>query len=49
MELIILWIIGIYVISYRQNNGENVYRFFINQVRDTYYKFFDILNMLSKV
>ena len=39
MELIILWIIGIYVISYRQNNGENVYRFFITQVKDTYDKF----------
>ena len=39
MELIILWIIGIYVVSYRQNNGENVYRFFITQVKDTYEKF----------
>ncbi len=39
MELIILWIIGIYVVSYRQNNGENVYRFFVTQVKDTYEKF----------
>ena len=39
MELILLWIIGIYVVSYRKNNGENVYRFFITQVQDTYEKF----------
>ena len=39
MELIILWIIGIYVVSYRQNNGENVYKFFVTQVKDTYDKF----------
>ncbi len=39
MELIILWIIGIYVVSYRHNNGENVYRFFVTQVKDTYEKF----------
>ena len=39
MELIILLIIAIYVISYRKNNGENVYRFFITQVKDTYDKY----------
>ncbi len=39
MELIILIIIAIYVISYRQNNGKNVYRFFITQVSDIYNKY----------
>ncbi len=39
MELILLIVIAIYVVSYRQNNGENVYRFFITQVQDTYEKF----------
>ncbi len=39
MELIILIVIAIYVISYRQNNGKNVYRFFITQVSDIYNKY----------
>lgn len=39
MELIILLIIAIYVISYRQNNGENVYKFFITRVQDVYDKY----------
>ena len=39
MELIILIIIAIYVISYRQNNGKNVYKFFISQVSDIYDKY----------
>lgn len=39
MELIILIIIAIYVISYRQNNGQNVYKFFITQVSDVYDKY----------
>ncbi len=39
MELILLLIIAIYVISYRQNNGQNVYKFFITQVSDIYEKF----------
>lgn len=39
MELIILIIIAIYVISYRQNNGQNVYKFFITQVSDIYDKY----------
>ena len=39
MELILLLIIGIYVVSYRRNNGENVYKFFVTQVKDTYDKF----------
>lgn len=39
MELILLIIIAIYVISYRQNNGQNVYKFFITQVSDIYEKY----------
>lgn len=39
MELIILIIIAIYVISYRQNNGQNVYKFFISQVSEVYDKY----------
>jgi hypothetical protein len=39
MELIILIIIAIYVLSYRQNNGENVYKFFISKVSDAYDKY----------
>lgn len=39
IELIILFIIAIYVISYRQNNGQNVYKFFITQVSDIYDKY----------
>ncbi len=39
MELIILIIIAVFVISYRRNNGENVYRFFITQVSNAYNKY----------
>lgn len=39
MELIILIVIAIYIISYRQNNGQNVYKFFITQVSDIYDKY----------
>ncbi len=39
MELILLLIIAIYVISYRLNKGENVYKFFVTQVRDVYNKY----------
>lgn len=39
MELILLIAIAVYVISYRQNNGENVYRFFISQVSNAYNKY----------
>ena len=39
MELILLLIIAIYVISYRLNKGENVYKFFITQVKDVYDKY----------
>ncbi len=39
MELVILILIAIYVLSYRQNNGKNVYKFFITQVSDIYDKY----------
>lgn len=39
MELILLIIIAVFVISYRLNNGENVYRFFITQVSTAYNKY----------
>ncbi len=39
MELILLIIIAVFVISYRMNNGENVYRFFITQVSGAYNKY----------
>lgn len=39
MELIILLALAIFVISYRMNNGENVYRFFITQVSTAYNKY----------
>ncbi len=39
MELILLIIIAVFVISYRMNNGENVYRFFVTQVSTAYNKY----------
>ena len=39
MELIILLIIAIYVLAYRMNKGENVYRFFVTSVQNTYEKY----------
>ncbi len=36
MELIILLLIAIYVISYRSNNGEHVYKFFVEKVSSVY-------------
>ncbi len=39
MELIILLVIAVYVISYRKNNGENVYKFFAGQVNSAYEKY----------
>lgn len=39
MELIILIVIAVFVISYRMNNGENVYRFFISQASNAYNKY----------
>ena len=39
MELIILIIIAVFVITYRKNNGENVYRFFVTQISTAYEKY----------
>ncbi len=39
MELILLIVIAIFVMSYRRNNGENVYRFITNQVNVAYNKY----------
>lgn len=39
MELILLIVIAVFVISYRMNNGENVYRFFIDNVTTAYNKY----------
>ena len=39
MELILLLIIAIFVMAYRMNTGDNVYKFFINSVGNAYNKF----------
>ena len=39
MELVLLIIIAVFVITYRRNNGENVYKFFISQVGHAYEKY----------
>ena len=39
MELILLMVIAIFVMSYRKNNGENVYKFIVNQVNTAYNKY----------
>ena len=39
MELIILLAIAIFVITYRKNTGENVYKFFVSQVSNVYEKY----------
>jgi hypothetical protein len=39
MELLILYFIAIYVIVYRRNKGQNVYRFIINQASSVYEKY----------
>ena len=39
MELIILLVITIFVIAYRKNTGENVYKFFVSQVSNAYEKY----------
>lgn len=39
MELILLLIIAIFVIAYRMNTGDNVYKFFIDSVGNAYNKF----------
>ena len=39
MELIILLAIAIFIITYRKNTGENVYKFFVSQVSNIYEKY----------
>ena len=39
MELIILLLITVFVITYRKNTGENVYKFFATQVANAYNKY----------
>ena len=39
MELIILLLIAIFVVLYRQNPGENVYKFFLGNVSNAYEKY----------
>jgi hypothetical protein len=39
IELIILIVLAIFALSYRQNNGENVYRFFVTQTKNIYDKY----------
>ncbi len=39
MELIILLVIGVFIVLYRQNPGENVYKFFVHNVTNTYDKY----------
>lgn len=36
MELIVLLLIAVFVVTYRKNTGENVYKFFADQVADIY-------------
>jgi len=39
VELVILLVIAIFVITYRKNTGENVYKFFVSQVSNIYEKY----------
>ena len=39
MELIILIAIALFIVIYRKNTGENVYKFFADQVADAYNKY----------
>ena len=39
MELILLLLIATFVISYRLNKGENVYKFFVSSVTNAYDKY----------
>ena len=39
MELVILLLITVFVIAYRKNTGENVYKFFATQVANAYNKY----------
>lgn len=39
MELVIMLVIAVFVLSYRQQNGENVYSFIVNTIRNVYNKY----------
>ena len=39
MELVIMLIIAVFVMSYRMQNGESVYTFIVNSIRDIYNKY----------
>lgn len=39
MELIIMLVIAVFVLSYRQQNGENVYQFIVNSIKTIYNKY----------
>lgn len=39
MELFIMLAIGIFVVSYRQQNGENVYKFIATSIKNIYNKY----------
>ena len=39
MELVLLLLIAVYVMSYRLNKGENVYKFFVSSVGNAYEKY----------
>lgn len=39
MELVLLLFIAIFVVTYRRNNGENVYKFFAGEVTNVYDKY----------
>ena len=36
MELIILLVIAVFIITYRKNTGENVYKFFAKEAANVY-------------
>jgi hypothetical protein len=39
VELVIWIVIAIFVITYRKNTGDNVYKFFVEQVGNAYNKY----------
>lgn len=39
IELVLLLLIGVFIITYRKNNGENIYQFFVKEVTSLYDKY----------
>ena len=39
MELIILWLIAIFVFTYRKNTGDNFYKFLMSEINNVYEKY----------